>query len=124
MISQIVQPKNRFYDVSAPRSCERGSEGQRPSDPSQVRSYLSSTLSSLLPNAADMTKLIERRPIESVTASVASRPKVREAEALSRVWSMSPHAEALSGVVTQATIHHRRRDRQSDDDGAGSSPTE
>ena len=50
-----------------------------------------------------MTKRVERRPIESVTASVASRPKVCEAEATSHVWSMSLHAEAVSGVVALAT---------------------
>uniref|UniRef100_M4BT74 Uncharacterized protein n=1 Tax=Hyaloperonospora arabidopsidis (strain Emoy2) TaxID=559515 RepID=M4BT74_HYAAE len=79
-----------------------GSEGQRLSDPSQVQAYLSSALSASLPYAEEMAKRLERRPIESVTASVSSLLKVREAEATSHVWSMSPHAEAVSGVVAIA----------------------
>ena len=66
-----------------------------------------------------MAKRVKKRPIESVTASVASHPKVHEAEATSHVWNMSPLAEAVSRMVGQATIQTRRPDRQSDEGGAG-----
>ena len=76
-----------------------GSEGQRISDPIQVRAYLSSALSASLPYAAEMAKRLERPPIKSAAASIACRLKVCEAEATSHVWSESPRAEAVSGVI-------------------------
>uniref|UniRef100_M4B930 Uncharacterized protein n=1 Tax=Hyaloperonospora arabidopsidis (strain Emoy2) TaxID=559515 RepID=M4B930_HYAAE len=50
-----------------------------------------------------MKKRLERRPIEPVTASASCRPKVRESEATSHAWRMSPHAAAVWRSLKQSS---------------------